>query len=54
MWMPSIAAGASLTHVSDGGLRVRCLDPDRSNERVLGFNRHLIRPVADLDPDRTP
>jgi hypothetical protein len=54
VWMASIAAGVSLTHIGDGGLRVRRLDLERSNERVLCLDRHLIRPVADLDPDRIP
>jgi hypothetical protein len=30
------------------------LDLERSNQRVLGFDRHLIRLVAGLDPDRIP
>jgi hypothetical protein len=54
MRMASIAAGVSLTHVGDGGLRVRRLDLERSNERVLGFDRHLTRFVPDLDADRIP
>jgi hypothetical protein len=32
--MAPIAAGVSLTHVGDGGLRVRRLDHERSNERA--------------------
>jgi hypothetical protein len=52
--MASIAAGVSLAHVGDRGFGVRRLDLKRRDERVLGFNRHLIRPVADLDPDRIP
>jgi hypothetical protein len=54
MRMASIAAGVSLANVCDHGLRVRRLYLERSNERVLGFDRHLIRPVADLDPHRIP
>jgi hypothetical protein len=52
MRVAPIAAGVSLAHIGDHGFGVRRLDLERSNERVLGFNRHLIRPVADLDPDR--
>jgi polyhydroxyalkanoate synthase subunit PhaC len=54
MRMASIAAGVSLAHVCDRGFRVRRLDLERSNERVLGFDRHLIRLVPDLDADRIP
>jgi hypothetical protein len=54
MRMASIAAGVSLAHVCDRGFRVRRLDFERSNERVLGFDRHLIRLVPDLDADRIP
>ena len=49
-----IAAGVLLAHVGDGGFGVRRLDLERSNERVLGFDRHLIRLVPDLDSDRIP
>ena len=52
MRMASIATGVSLAHVCDHGFRVRRLDFERSNERVLGFDRHLIRLVPDLDADR--
>jgi hypothetical protein len=54
MRMASIAAGVSLAHVGDCGFGVRRLDLKRRDERVLGFNSHLICPVADLDPDRIP
>src|SRR5918994_7137000 len=54
MRMASIAAGVSLAHVGDGGLRVHRLDLERGYERVLGFDRHLIRGVPDLDADRIP
>jgi hypothetical protein len=54
MRMASIAAGVSLAHVGDRSFGVRCLDLERRDKRVLGLNRHLIRPVADLDPDRIP
>jgi hypothetical protein len=37
MRMASIAAGVLFAHVSDGGLWVRRLDLERSNERVLGL-----------------
>jgi hypothetical protein len=52
--MASIATDVSLAHVGDGGFSVRRLDRERANERVLGFDRDLIRPVPDLDPDRIP
>jgi hypothetical protein len=52
--MAAIAAGVLLAHVGDRSFGMRRLDLERSDERVLGFNRHLIRPVADLDPDRIP
>jgi hypothetical protein len=52
--MAPIAAGVSLAHVGDSGFGVRHLDLERRNERILGFNRYLIPPVADLDPDRIP
>jgi hypothetical protein len=54
MRMASIAADVSLAHVSDSGFGVRYLDLERCNERVLGFDRHLIRLVSDPDPDRIP
>jgi hypothetical protein len=54
MRMASIAARVSLAHVGDRSFGVRRLDFERGDERVLGFNRHLIRPVAGLDPDRIP
>jgi hypothetical protein len=54
MRMASIAADVSLAHVSDSGFGVRHLDLERRNERVLGFDRHLIRLVSDPDPDRIP
>jgi hypothetical protein len=54
MRMASIAAGVSLAHIGDRSFGMNRLDLERRNERVLGFNRHLIRPVADLDPDRIP
>ena len=52
MRMASIAAGVSLAHIGDRGFGVRRLDLKRRDERVLGFNRHDLDPVADLDPDR--
>jgi hypothetical protein len=54
MRMASIAARVSLAHVGDRSFGVRRLDLERGDERVLGFDCHLIRPVADLDPDRIP
>jgi hypothetical protein len=51
MWMASIAARVSLTHVGDGGFGVRRLDPEGCNERVLGFYRDLMRLVPNPDPD---
>jgi len=41
--MAPIAAGVSLVHVGDSGFGVRHLDLERRNERVVGFDRHLIR-----------
>ena len=52
--LASIAARVSLAHVGDRSFGVRSLDLEHRNQHVLGFNRHLIRPVADLDPDRIP
>jgi hypothetical protein len=54
MRMTSIATGVSLAHLGDESFGVRRLDLERRKERVLGFNRHLIRSVADLNPDRIP
>jgi len=54
MRMASIAARVSLAHVGDRSFGVRRLDLERRDDRALGFNRHLIRPGADLDPDRLP
>src|SRR3954463_1958997 len=54
MGMASIAAGILLAHVDDSGFGVRDLDLERSNQRVFGFDRYLIRLVLDLDPDRIP
>jgi len=52
--MASIAADVLFTHVGDSGCGVRRLDLERSNERVLCFDRHLIGLVPDPDPDRSP
>ena len=52
MWMTSITAGVLLAHIGDSGFRARGLDLERCDERVFSFNRHLIRLVSDLDPDR--
>jgi hypothetical protein len=54
MRMASIAAGVSFAHIGDHGFGVRRLGLELNNECVLGLNRHLIRPVADLDSDRIP
>jgi hypothetical protein len=54
MRMASIAASVSLAYVGDRGFGMRRLDFERSNERVLGFDRDLIRLVPDLDADRIP
>jgi hypothetical protein len=50
----SIASGVLLAHVGDRSFRVCRLDLERSDQRVLGFDRHLIRLLAGLDPDRVP
>src|SRR3954454_6417518 len=54
MRVASVAAGVLLAHVGDGGAGMRRLDLERGDERVLGLDRHLVRLVADLDPDRVP
>jgi hypothetical protein len=51
MRMALVAAGVLLAHVGDGGVWMRRLDLERSNECIFGFDRNLIRPVADPDPD---
>jgi hypothetical protein len=50
----SITSGVLLAHVGDRGVRVCRLDLERSDQRVVGFDRHLIRLLAGLDPDRIP
>src|SRR3954447_6492454 len=52
--MASVTAGVLLAHVGDGGVGVRRLDLERGDQGVLGLDRHLVRLVADLDPDRVP
>jgi hypothetical protein len=51
MRMASIAADVSLAHVRDRGFGMGCPDLERSNERVLGLDRYLVRLVPDLDAD---
>jgi hypothetical protein len=54
MRMAPVAADVLLAHVRDHGLGMRHLDLERGDERVLGFHRHLICLVPDLDPDCVP
>src|SRR3954447_19951338 len=54
MRMASVAAGVLLTHIGDGSISVRRLDLERGDQSVLGLDRHLVRLVAHLDPDRVP
>jgi hypothetical protein len=41
VWMASVAEGLLFAHVGDCSFWVRCLDLERSNERVLALDRHL-------------
>jgi hypothetical protein len=52
MRMALIAAGILLAHVGDGGFGMRGLDLERSNQGILSLDRHLVRPVPELDADR--
>jgi hypothetical protein len=44
--MAPIATGVLLAHVGDGGVGMRRLDPERRDERVLGFDPEQTFEVA--------
>src|SRR3954447_2126175 len=54
MRMAPITAGVLLAHVRDRGFGVSALDSQRSDQRIVGFDRHLIRLVSALNPDSIP